>query len=90
MLSVALSLPGLTTVISTVPDPRWGAITLEEIRHWQEFMLSTGAIRKRRQPREYFTDLLVAKYNDFDPAIVSEQARRFQVDGDLLLGGALT
>jgi NitT/TauT family transport system substrate-binding protein len=55
--------------------PRWGAITAEEVAAWQEFMLETRAIGRRRDPGDYFTDELVDRFNAFDPEPVIAQAR---------------
>jgi NitT/TauT family transport system substrate-binding protein len=66
--------------IEDAEDPRWGAITLSEVDRWQQFMLSTRAIKNRRDPNEYFTDELVEEYNKFDPATVREEARHFKLN----------
>jgi NitT/TauT family transport system substrate-binding protein len=60
-------------------DPRWGAITLPEIDRWQNFMIETKAIKKRRDPQDYFLNDLVGEYNNFSGAAVVEQARNFKV-----------
>ena len=65
--------------IEDAPDPRWGAITLAEVEHWQDFMLATQAIKSRRAPREYFTAEHVGHYNDFDAQAVIRQAREFKI-----------
>jgi NitT/TauT family transport system substrate-binding protein len=58
-------------------DARWGAIAEAEIAAWQDFMLGTGAIRRRRPPRDYFDDSLVDAFNAFDPAPIVTAARSF-------------
>jgi NitT/TauT family transport system substrate-binding protein len=60
--------------------PRWGAITDEEVRAWEEFLLRTGAIQGRRPPREYYTPALVDRFNDFDAEQVIAQARAFRLE----------
>ena len=57
------------------PDKRWGAITKGEIAAWQEFMLSSKAIRTRRDPSAYFTGSLVEEFNAFDPRAVIAEAK---------------
>jgi NitT/TauT family transport system substrate-binding protein len=61
--------------IEQAPLPRWGAITAPEISAWQDFLLSTGAIKRRRPPRDYFSDALVDAFNAFDPAPIIAAAR---------------
>jgi NitT/TauT family transport system substrate-binding protein len=65
--------------IEDAPDPRWGAITREEVERWQDFMLETKAIKARRDSSDYFTAELVDHYNDFDAAAVIAQARGFHL-----------
>jgi NitT/TauT family transport system substrate-binding protein len=65
--------------IEDASDPRWGAITSNEVEIWQEFMLATRAIRARRTASEYFTAEFVEQYNDFDSQAVIEQAREFRL-----------
>lgn len=65
--------------IEGAPDPRWGAITSKEVDTWQEFMLSTGAIRSRSDIEEYFTAAFVDRYNDFNAKDVIQQARTFRM-----------
>ncbi len=60
-------------------DARWGAITLQEIERWQNFMLDTKAIKSRRDPKDYFINDWVPEYNKFDPAAVIAHARDYQV-----------
>ena len=63
--------------IERAPVPRWSAITAPEMAAWQDFLLVTGAIKQRRDPRTYFSDALVDAFNAFDPAPVIEAARAF-------------
>ena len=59
-------------------DPRWGAITEREASAWQDFLIKTGAIKTRRDPKEYYVADLVPLYNEFDPAPVIAQAKNFR------------
>jgi NitT/TauT family transport system substrate-binding protein len=59
-------------------DPRWGAITDEEIQAWEEFLHRTGAIKARRPAHEYYTADLVGRFNAFDRDAVVAQARAWQ------------
>ena len=56
-------------------EPRWGAITEEEVANWQGFLLRAKAITQRRAPREYYTGTLIEQFNDFDASSVAAQAR---------------
>jgi len=62
--------------IENTPIPKWGAISAPEISAWQEFLLGTGAIHTRRAPEIYFSDTLVAAFNDFNPEPVIEAAHK--------------
>lgn len=63
--------------IDNTKVPRWGAITEADIVAWQDFMLRSGAIKRRRPPSEYFTGGLVDVFNDFDADKVVRQARSY-------------
>jgi NitT/TauT family transport system substrate-binding protein len=63
--------------IEDAPDPRWGAITSNEVETWQVFMLNTNAIKTRRDPNDYFTAAFVEQYNDFDARALIKQAQTF-------------
>jgi NitT/TauT family transport system substrate-binding protein len=65
--------------IDDAPVPKWGAITEREIAAWQDFLIKTGAIKTRRPPHAYYSDALVAAYNEFDPAPVVAAARNFSL-----------
>lgn len=57
------------------PVKQWGAISEREVAAWQEFMLTTGAIRTRRLPSEYFEGGLVDRFNTFDAQAVVSRAQ---------------
>ena len=59
--------------------PKWGAISRQEMVDWQDFLLSTKAIKTRRDPAIYYSDALVAQFNAFDPAPVIASAKNFKV-----------
>jgi NitT/TauT family transport system substrate-binding protein len=60
--------------IESAPIAKWGAITGPEMAAWQEFLLGTAAIRRRRDPCAYYSDELVEAFNAFDPAPVVARA----------------
>jgi len=60
-------------------DPRWGAIEEREIVAWQRFMLDTGAIWHRLDPKRFYTNAFVDQFNQFDAAGIETQARTFRV-----------
>jgi NitT/TauT family transport system substrate-binding protein len=62
----------------TDEDPRWGAIDEREIVAWQDFLLASGAIRKRLAPKTFYTNDLVDRYNQYDASRIREQARAFR------------
>lgn len=55
--------------------PRWGAMTAPEFVDWQDFLLASGAIRRRLPPQVYFNASFTDRFNDFDAAAVVAQAR---------------
>ena len=59
-------------------DPRWGAIDDREIVAWQDFLLGSGAIKRRLDPKLFYTDDFVDDFNKFDAHEVEEQARAFR------------
>jgi NitT/TauT family transport system substrate-binding protein len=59
-------------------DPRWGAIDDREIVAWQDFLLGSGAIKRRLDPKLFYTDDFVDGFNTFDAHAVEEQARAFR------------
>lgn len=66
--------------IHDATDPRWGAITTEEMTRWRDFMLETKAIETRRDPSEYFTSELVDQFNTFDADEIIRQAKNYPID----------
>jgi NitT/TauT family transport system substrate-binding protein len=60
------------------PDPRWGAIDRREIVAWQDFLIATGATRQRLDPKLFFTNALVDRFNAFDPTGIRDRARAFR------------
>jgi NitT/TauT family transport system substrate-binding protein len=59
-------------------DPRWGTIDGHEIVAWQKFLLASGAIKNRLDPKSFYTNDLVDRFNQFDAENIREQARAFQ------------
>jgi NitT/TauT family transport system substrate-binding protein len=59
----------------TDPDPRWGIIAEREITAWQNFLLASGAIKQRLDPKVFFTNQFLADYSRFDAAQIRNQAR---------------
>jgi len=60
--------------------PKWGTISREEMSAWQDFLLSTNAIRTRRDPDVYYDHRLVERFNDFDTARVVAQAEATKLE----------
>jgi len=58
-------------------DPRWGAMDEHEIVLWQDFLLASGAIKKRLDPKIFYSNDLVDRFNQFDANRIKEQARAF-------------
>jgi hypothetical protein len=56
-------------------DPRWGTIDEYEIVAWQSFLLASGAIKKRLDPKVFYTNMFVDDYNQFDVEGIKAQAR---------------
>jgi NitT/TauT family transport system substrate-binding protein len=63
--------------IDQASDPRWGAISGDEMSKWQEFLLETDSIVTKRDASIYFSNANVPRYNEFDPDAVRAQARAF-------------
>jgi NitT/TauT family transport system substrate-binding protein len=59
-------------------DPRWGTIDEHEIVAWQNFLLASGAIKTRLDPKVFYTNDLVDRFNQFDANRIKEQARAFR------------
>lgn len=60
-------------------DPRWGAIDEHEIVAWQNFLLASGAIKKRLDPKTLYTNVFVNDYNQFDVGGIKAQARTITI-----------
>jgi NitT/TauT family transport system substrate-binding protein len=60
-------------------DPRWGAIDEDEIVAWQNFLLASGAIKKRVDPKIFYTNIFVDDYNRFDVERIKAQARNITI-----------
>lgn len=58
-------------------DPRWGSVTLDELQEWEDFLIANGGIHERHPLEEYVDAGLVDVFNDFDLAVVEEQARQW-------------
>jgi NitT/TauT family transport system substrate-binding protein len=56
--------------------PRWGAMSAEEMAAWQNFLLASGAIRRRLDPAAYFDASFVDRINEFDAEAVRARAFR--------------
>jgi NitT/TauT family transport system substrate-binding protein len=48
------------------PDPRWCAISQEEMRAWQNFLLAAGSIRHELDLDRLYTTVLIDQINAFD------------------------
>ncbi len=66
--------------VDAMPDPRWGAISVDEMTKWQDFLLQTRSIGTKRDPSIYFSDALVSRFNDFDAEAVRAQATTFSLE----------
>jgi NitT/TauT family transport system substrate-binding protein len=60
-------------------DQRWGAIDEHEIMAWQNFLLASGAVKKRLDPKVFYTNVFVDDYNDFDLEGTKAQARNVTI-----------
>jgi hypothetical protein len=58
--------------------PRWGAMSAEEMVAWQNFLLASGAIRRRLDPAIYFNASFVDRINEFGAGEVRARARAFR------------
>jgi len=58
--------------------PRWGAMSAGEMVAWQNFLLASGAIRRRLDPAIYFNASFVDRINEFDAGELRAQARAFR------------
>lgn len=61
------------------PDPRWGVIDETEIVAWQNFMIDTAAITQRLDPKLYYTNAFVDRFNAFDAVKIAGQGLAFRV-----------
>jgi NitT/TauT family transport system substrate-binding protein len=59
--------------------PRWGTVDEHEIVAWQNFLLASGAIKKRLDPKSFYTNVFVDDYNQFDVERIKAQARNIAV-----------
>jgi NitT/TauT family transport system substrate-binding protein len=60
-------------------DSRWGTIEEHEIVVWQNFLLASGAIKKRLDPKVFYTNMFVDDYNQFDVERIKAQARNITI-----------
>jgi hypothetical protein len=60
-------------------DSRWGAIAEDEIVAWQNFLVASGAIKKRLDPKIFYTNIFVDDYNRFDVERIKAQARNITI-----------
>jgi NitT/TauT family transport system substrate-binding protein len=60
-------------------DQRWGAIEGAEISAWQDFLLASGAMRRRLDPARFYSNELVERFNRFDACIIRDDARAYGV-----------
>jgi NitT/TauT family transport system substrate-binding protein len=59
------------------PDPRWCAISKEEMRAWQKLLLAAGSIRHEVDLDHLYTTALIDRINAFDAERVRVAARVF-------------
>ncbi len=59
------------------PDPRWGTIEESEIVAWQDFLMASGAVHRRLDPKLFYTAAFVERFNAFDAEKVRAAARAF-------------
>ena len=65
-------------LLAASTGPRWGAISAGEMVAWQNFLLASGAIRRRLDPAIYFNASFVDRINEFDAGEVRVRARAFR------------
>jgi hypothetical protein len=58
--------------------PRWGAMSAQEMAAWQNFLLASGAIRRRLDAAIYFNASFVDRVNEFAAGEVRARAREFR------------
>jgi NitT/TauT family transport system substrate-binding protein len=59
-------------------DWRWGVIDPREIVAWQDFLINSGAVHRRRDPQSFYTAAFVDRFNAFDAAEIRAAARAFR------------
>jgi NitT/TauT family transport system substrate-binding protein len=59
------------------PDPRWCAISQEEMGAWHEFLLAAGSIRRALDLDRLYTTALIDQINAFDTERVRAAAQAF-------------
>jgi NitT/TauT family transport system substrate-binding protein len=59
------------------PDPRWCAISHEEMGAWHKFLLATGSISRALDLDRLYTTALVEQINAFDAERVRAEAQAF-------------
>ncbi len=57
---------------------KWGAFTPEEWVKTQDFLLESGMVQNKLDVKEYYTDRLVSRVNEFDQAKIVEQAKAYR------------
>ncbi len=57
---------------------QWGAFTPQEWAKTQDFLLESGMVQKKLDVKEYYTDRLVSRVNEFDQAKIVEQAKAYR------------
>jgi NitT/TauT family transport system substrate-binding protein len=59
---------------------RFGDIPLSEVSAVQDYMVATGQLEKKLDPKEYYTNDLIDQINDFDSAAIVARAKSFKLD----------
>ena len=62
------------------PDPRWGTIEQREIAAWQDFLLASGAVTQKLDPKVFYDDSFVDDFNRFDAEKIRKAARELTVE----------
>ncbi|MDI3468646.1 MAG: hypothetical protein OJF62_000709 [Pseudolabrys sp.] len=62
------------------PDTRWGAIDLAEIGKWQDFMLASGAVKAKCDPKDFCDLRFVDDFNRFDADRIRAAAHRMDIE----------
>jgi len=69
-----------TLSLDASTGPRWGGMTIADVRLWQDILLASGAITRRLPPETYIDPSLVERFNAFDPEAIRARARAHPSD----------